>query len=78
MGSFPETAHKVSVSFVRTDRLDHSRHNENFTLNQNLSSQIRQILKGMLEVYGFSARTLRKSLFHLLTDWSGKGLAGQF
>ena len=91
MISFPETQiehhwdrYKVSVlghfPFVRTDRLDHSRHNENFTLRQNLSSQIRQILNtcSMPEGDGFSAQTLRKSLFHLLTDWSGNGPAGQF
>ena len=62
LGQFP---------FVRTDRPDHSRHDENFTLNQNLSSQIRQILNSMHKGDGFYAETFRKSLFHLLTDWSG-------
>ena len=32
----------------------------------------------MHEGDGFSAKIVRKSRFHLLTDWSGNGPAGQF
>ena len=77
MISFPETQiehhwdrYKVSVlghfPFVRTDRLDHSRHNENSTLHQNLSSQIRQILNTCSMPEGdsfFQHKLLEKAYF---------------
>ena len=42
-----------------------------------LISQISQILNSMHERESLSAKTLRKSLFHFQTDWSGYGPAGQ-
>ena len=69
--------------FVRTDRPDHSRRNDNFRFNQNStvrsrSGQIGQTLNSMREGERFSAKTLRTSLFHFQTDWSGNAPAGQF
>ena len=51
--------------FVRTDRPDHSRRNDNFPFNQ-----ISQILNGIHEGDEFLANTLGKSLFTFQTDWA--------
>ena len=56
--------------FVRTDRPDQSRRNENFTFHQNYPA--RSVPNSVYEGDGFSAKTLGKSRFHLLTDWSGR------
>ena len=61
--------------FVRTDRPDRSRRNENFTFNKKKTIQPDH---RMHEGDNFSAKTLGKSLFHFQTDRSDLGPAGQF
>ena len=51
--------------FVRTDRLDPSSRNENFTVNQNYPA---------MSVISW----IEKCRFHFQTDWSGNGPASQF
>ena len=62
-----------------SDRLGHSRRNENFTFNQNYPSRSgNKILNSMLDGNRFSAKTFGKSPFYSQNDWSGHCPAGQF
>ena len=62
-----------------SDRLGHSRHNENFTFNQNYPSRSGiKTLNSMQEGNRFSAKTFGKSPFYGQNDWSSHCPAGQF
>ena len=81
MGSYhriypPQTQKLESghFSFFRNGQPDRSCHHENLTFNQNMCSQISQILNNMHVVDGIFSENSLKHLFHFQNDKSGRSV----